>query len=137
MRFYCEAIEEKEDSRKYRKFLTDRERMIGEELLHCDILKYQSSTAWLDNLMKEWEKTYTQFIQVFSQAFLAQISRIDERTLILSFYLADTCEVLNGWADQIKSSCRLAISGSIDSRDILAEDAQTPDSIGIYYEEYP
>ncbi|CAG8753939.1 15723_t:CDS:2, partial [Funneliformis caledonium] len=34
----------------------------GEELLHCDILKHRSSTAWLDDLMKEWEKTHTQFI---------------------------------------------------------------------------
>ena len=69
MRFYCGAIEGKEeDPRKYRKFLTDRERMIGEELLRRDILKHRSSTAWLDDLMKEWEKTHTQFIQIFGQA---------------------------------------------------------------------
>ncbi|CAB4379949.1 unnamed protein product [Rhizophagus irregularis] len=46
----------------------DREKMIGEELLRHDILKHQSSTAWLDDLMKEWEKPHTQFIQVFGQA---------------------------------------------------------------------
>ncbi|RIA82562.1 hypothetical protein C1645_743700 [Glomus cerebriforme] len=55
MRFYCGAIKRKEDPRKYHKFLTDRERMIGEELLRHDILKHRSSTAWLDDLMKEWE----------------------------------------------------------------------------------
>ncbi|GBB90614.1 hypothetical protein RclHR1_17610003 [Rhizophagus clarus] len=54
MQFYCEAIEEKEeDPRKYRKFLTDRKRMISEELLRHNILKHRSSTAWLDDLMKE------------------------------------------------------------------------------------
>ena len=52
--------------RKYHKFLTDRERMIGEGLLRRDILESRKSTAWLDNLMKEWEKTHTQFIQVFA-----------------------------------------------------------------------
>ncbi|GBB85395.1 hypothetical protein RclHR1_11950003 [Rhizophagus clarus] len=68
MGFYCGAIERKEDPRKYHKFLTDRERMIGEELLRRGILESRKSTAWLDNLMKEWEKTHTQFIQVFGQA---------------------------------------------------------------------
>ena len=41
MGFYCGAIERKEDPRKYHKFLTDRERMIGEEILRRDILKPQ------------------------------------------------------------------------------------------------
>ncbi|CAG8648654.1 9591_t:CDS:2, partial [Diversispora eburnea] len=50
-----------EDSRKYRKFLTDRERLVGEELLRCSILESGLSTVWLDNLMEEWEKTYNQF----------------------------------------------------------------------------
>ncbi|RIB02833.1 hypothetical protein C2G38_2226721 [Gigaspora rosea] len=56
----------KEDPRKYHKFLTDRERLIGEELLRRGILKSGLSTAWLDNLMEEWEKIHTQFIQIFS-----------------------------------------------------------------------
>ncbi|CAG8551144.1 4278_t:CDS:2, partial [Cetraspora pellucida] len=48
----------KEDSRKYRKFLTDRDRLVSEELLRQDILKSGLSTAWLDDLMEEWEKIY-------------------------------------------------------------------------------
>ncbi|CAH1766072.1 5728_t:CDS:2 [Entrophospora sp. SA101] len=66
--FYQGALERKEDPRKYHKFLTDRDRLIGEELLHRGILKSGLSTAWLDDLMKEWEKNHTQFIQIFSQA---------------------------------------------------------------------
>ncbi|CAB4391231.1 unnamed protein product [Rhizophagus irregularis] len=62
------SIENNKDRRKYHTLLTDRERMIGEELLRRDILKHRSSTAWLDDLMKEWEKIHTQFIQVFGQA---------------------------------------------------------------------
>ena len=65
MRLYCGSIERKEDPRKYHKFLTDRERMIGEELL---ILESRKSTAWLDNLMKKWGKVHTQFIEIFAQA---------------------------------------------------------------------
>ncbi|CAB4379311.1 unnamed protein product [Rhizophagus irregularis] len=65
---YRSSIEKNEDRRKYHTLLTDRERMIGEELLRRDILKHRSSTAWLDDLMKEWEKIHTQFIQVFGQA---------------------------------------------------------------------
>jgi hypothetical protein len=42
--------------------------MIGEELLRRGILKHRSTTTWLDDLMKEWEKIHTQFIQVFGQA---------------------------------------------------------------------
>ncbi|CAG8634728.1 9928_t:CDS:1, partial [Diversispora eburnea] len=60
------GIKRKEDPRKYHKFLTDRERLIGEELLRRGILKSGLSTAWLDELMKEWEKTYNQFVQIFS-----------------------------------------------------------------------
>ncbi|CAG8667346.1 10665_t:CDS:2, partial [Paraglomus brasilianum] len=67
IRFYRGGIKSKEDPRKYRKFLTDRERLVGEELLRRSILKSGLSTAWLDNLMKEWEEIYTQFIQIFSQ----------------------------------------------------------------------
>ncbi|CAG8579495.1 1119_t:CDS:2, partial [Ambispora gerdemannii] len=37
--FYRDGIERKEDPRKYRKFLTDWERLVGEELLHRSILK--------------------------------------------------------------------------------------------------
>ncbi|CAI2195203.1 20215_t:CDS:1, partial [Funneliformis geosporum] len=33
MSFYRDAIERKEDPRKYHKFLTDRDRLIGEKLL--------------------------------------------------------------------------------------------------------
>ena len=66
MRFYCGAIERKEEPRKYHKFLTDRERMIGEELLRRGILESRKSAAWLDNLKKEWGKTpysvYTSFL---------------------------------------------------------------------------
>nr|CAG8575314.1 13639_t:CDS:10 [Entrophospora candida] len=39
IRYYHSAIERKEDPRKYHKFLTDRDRLIGEELLHHNILK--------------------------------------------------------------------------------------------------
>ncbi|CAB4473477.1 unnamed protein product [Rhizophagus irregularis] len=67
MNFYRGGIKRKEDPRKYYTFLTDRERLIGEELLRRDILKSGLSTEWLDNLMKEWEKIHTQFIQVFAQ----------------------------------------------------------------------
>ncbi|CAG8625582.1 10199_t:CDS:2, partial [Diversispora eburnea] len=55
-----------EDPRKYHKFLTDRERLIGEELLRRGILKSELSTVWLDDLMEEWEKTYNQFVQIFN-----------------------------------------------------------------------
>ncbi|CAG8630404.1 8934_t:CDS:1, partial [Diversispora eburnea] len=55
-----------EDPRKYHKFLTDRERLVGEELLCRGILKSRLSTAWLDDLMEEWEKTYNQFVQIFN-----------------------------------------------------------------------
>ncbi|CAG8600741.1 5914_t:CDS:2 [Diversispora eburnea] len=63
---YRGGIKRNEDTRKYHKFLTDQERLVGEELLRCDILKGGLSTAWLDDLMKEWEEIYTQFIQMFS-----------------------------------------------------------------------
>ncbi|CAH1771363.1 5030_t:CDS:1, partial [Entrophospora sp. SA101] len=39
MRFYRGGVERREDPRKYRKFLTDRDRLIGEELLRRSILK--------------------------------------------------------------------------------------------------
>ncbi|RIB10035.1 hypothetical protein C2G38_2146257 [Gigaspora rosea] len=68
IRFYRGGIERKEDPRKYRKFLTDRERLVGEELLRQGILKSGLSTAWLDDLMEEWEKINAQFMQIFSQA---------------------------------------------------------------------
>ncbi|CAG8835941.1 11877_t:CDS:2, partial [Gigaspora margarita] len=64
IRFYRGGIERKEDTRKYHQFLTDRERLVGEELLRCGILKSGLSTAWLDDLMEEWEKIYAQFIQI-------------------------------------------------------------------------
>ncbi|CAG8652220.1 4178_t:CDS:2, partial [Diversispora eburnea] len=66
IRYYRGGIKRNEDTRKYHKFLTDRERLVGEELLRCDIQKSSLSTAWLDDLMKEWEEIYTQFIQMFS-----------------------------------------------------------------------
>ncbi|CAG8643980.1 5342_t:CDS:2 [Ambispora gerdemannii] len=65
--FYRDGIERKEDPRKYRKFLTDRDRLIGEELLRRSILKSDLSTTWLDDLMKEWEEIHIQFVQIFSQ----------------------------------------------------------------------
>jgi len=37
--FYRGGIERKEDPRKYRKFLTDRDRLVGEELLRRSIAK--------------------------------------------------------------------------------------------------
>ncbi|CAG8733546.1 7526_t:CDS:2, partial [Racocetra fulgida] len=61
IRFYRGGIESKEDPGKYREFLTDRERLVGEELLRRSMVKSGLSTAWLDNLMEEWEKTYNQF----------------------------------------------------------------------------
>ncbi|CAG8595520.1 5272_t:CDS:2 [Diversispora eburnea] len=66
MRCYQDGIKRKEDPRKYHKFLTDRDRLIGEELLRRGILKSGLSTTWLDDLMEEWEKTYNQFVQIFN-----------------------------------------------------------------------
>ncbi|RHZ85025.1 hypothetical protein Glove_73g9 [Diversispora epigaea] len=66
IRCYQGGIKRKEDPRKYHKFLTDRERLVGEELLRRGILKSGLSTAWLDDLMEEWEKTYNQFVQIFN-----------------------------------------------------------------------
>ncbi|CAG8621748.1 9665_t:CDS:2, partial [Diversispora eburnea] len=63
---YRGGIERNEDTRKYHKFLTDRDRLVGEELLRCDILKSGLSTAWLDDLMEEWKKIHTQFTQIFN-----------------------------------------------------------------------
>ncbi|CAG8639322.1 3216_t:CDS:2, partial [Diversispora eburnea] len=45
IRFYRGGIERKDDPRKYCKFLTDRERLVSEELLRCSILKSGLSTA--------------------------------------------------------------------------------------------
>ncbi|CAG8618571.1 7808_t:CDS:2, partial [Ambispora gerdemannii] len=61
IRCYQDGIKRKEDPRKYHKFLTDRDRLIGEELLHRSILKSRLSTVWLDDLIKEWEESHTQF----------------------------------------------------------------------------
>ncbi|CAG8489547.1 23837_t:CDS:2, partial [Gigaspora rosea] len=44
IRFYRGGIERKEDTRKYHKFLTDRDRLVGEELLRRGILKSGLST---------------------------------------------------------------------------------------------
>ncbi|CAG8591959.1 17728_t:CDS:2 [Racocetra fulgida] len=68
IRFYQGGIERNEDTRKYHKFLTDRDRLVGEELLRRSILKSGLSTAWLDDLMKEWEEIHTRFTQIFSQS---------------------------------------------------------------------
>ncbi|CAG8649642.1 5113_t:CDS:1 [Ambispora gerdemannii] len=51
--FYRGGIERKEDSRKYHKFLTDWERLIGKELLRQGILESGLSTTWLNDLMEE------------------------------------------------------------------------------------
>ena len=59
---YRGAIERKEDPRKYYTFLTDRDRLISEEILRCALLERHISSAWLDNIMKEWEQAHTQFI---------------------------------------------------------------------------
>ncbi|CAG8584934.1 2687_t:CDS:2, partial [Diversispora eburnea] len=67
IRCYREGIKRNEDTRKYHKFLTDRDRLVSEELLHCGILKSGLCTAWLDDLMEEWEKIHTQFTQIFNQ----------------------------------------------------------------------
>ncbi|CAG8641437.1 6263_t:CDS:2, partial [Diversispora eburnea] len=64
IRCYCGGIKKNEDTRKYHKFLTDWERLTSEELLRHGILKSCLSTAWLDDLMEEWEKTYNQFIMI-------------------------------------------------------------------------
>ncbi|CAG8724390.1 16927_t:CDS:2, partial [Cetraspora pellucida] len=64
IRFHRGGIERKEDPRKYHKFLTNRERLVGEELLRCSILKSGLSTAWLDDLMEEWKKIHAQFTQI-------------------------------------------------------------------------
>ncbi|CAH1764038.1 9815_t:CDS:1, partial [Entrophospora sp. SA101] len=56
MRFYRYAVKEGLDPKKCSK-LTDRDRLTGGDLLHRGILESGLSTAWLDELMKEWEKT--------------------------------------------------------------------------------
>ncbi|CAG8672819.1 6651_t:CDS:2, partial [Ambispora leptoticha] len=67
IRFYCGGIKRNEDTRKYHKFLTDRDRLVGEELSRRGILKSGLSTAWLDDLTEEWEKIHTHFVQIFNQ----------------------------------------------------------------------
>ena len=57
---WCNREKGRENSRKYHKFLTDRDRLIGEEVLRRGILENRLSTAWLDDLMKEWGKNHTQ-----------------------------------------------------------------------------
>ncbi|GES72571.1 hypothetical protein GLOIN_2v921480 [Rhizophagus clarus] len=76
---YHRSIEKNEDRRKYYTLLTDRERIIGEELLRRSILESRESTAWLDNLMKEWKQTHTQFMQVFAQSFSSDFSKLDTK----------------------------------------------------------
>ncbi|RHZ51290.1 hypothetical protein Glove_481g109 [Diversispora epigaea] len=66
IRCYQSGIKRNEDIRKYHKFLTDWERLVGKELLRRGILKSGLSTTWLDELMKEWEGIHTQFIQIFN-----------------------------------------------------------------------
>ena len=61
IRCYRGGIKRNEDTRKYHKFLTDRDRLVGEELLRRSIQKSGLSTAWLDDLMEDWKKTYTNF----------------------------------------------------------------------------
>ena len=63
IRFYRGGIERKEDPRKYREFLTDRDRLVGEELLRQGILKSGLSTAWLI-LMEKGGKIHAQFTQI-------------------------------------------------------------------------
>jgi hypothetical protein len=55
VQFYRGAIER---PKKYYTFLTDHDKLIGGELLRRGILECHLSTAWLDNLMKEWKQTY-------------------------------------------------------------------------------
>ncbi|CAG8498878.1 8422_t:CDS:2 [Funneliformis mosseae] len=47
---------------KYYTFLTDRDRLIGEEVLRHDILESRLSTIWLEEFMKKMGKAHTQFI---------------------------------------------------------------------------
>ena len=51
--FYHGEIERKEDSRKYREFLTDWGRLVSKELSHYSILKSGLGTKWLNDLMEE------------------------------------------------------------------------------------
>ncbi|CAG8806682.1 16070_t:CDS:2, partial [Cetraspora pellucida] len=82
IRFYRDGIERKEDSRKYYKFLTDQERLVSEELLYRNILKSGLSTAWLDNLIEEWEKIYAQFIQISFEEKTLFVPRINVQSLL-------------------------------------------------------
>ncbi|RHZ81504.1 hypothetical protein Glove_120g4 [Diversispora epigaea] len=66
IRLYRGGIKRNEDPRNYYKFLSDRDRLVGEELLCRGIVKSGLSTTWLDDLMEEWEKTYNQFVQIFN-----------------------------------------------------------------------
>jgi hypothetical protein len=47
--FYRGAVE-RNDPRKYNEFLTDRDRLIGEELMRRGILESRLSTTWLEIL---------------------------------------------------------------------------------------
>jgi len=42
--------------------------LIGEELMRRGIPERRFKTGWSDNIMKEWENTHTQFIEIFAQA---------------------------------------------------------------------
>ncbi|CAG8618361.1 3467_t:CDS:1, partial [Diversispora eburnea] len=66
IRLYRGGIKRNKDTRKYHKFLTDRDMLVGEELLRRGILQSGLSTTRLDELMKEWEGIHTQFIRIFS-----------------------------------------------------------------------
>ncbi|GES99910.1 hypothetical protein GLOIN_2v921480 [Rhizophagus clarus] len=81
---YHRSIEKNEDRRKYHTLLIDRERIIGEELLRRGILESRESIAWLDNLMKEWEQTHTQFMQVFAQSSSSDFSKLDTKVEVVA-----------------------------------------------------
>jgi hypothetical protein len=73
-KLYRKVIERKRDDplmidpRKYYPFLTDRDRLIGEELMRRSMIERRFKTGWFDDNIKKWEDTHTQFIEIFAQA---------------------------------------------------------------------
>ncbi|CAI2182658.1 15528_t:CDS:2 [Funneliformis geosporum] len=71
-KLYRKVIERKRDDplmidpRKYYPFLTDRDRLIGEELMRRSMIERRFKTGWLDDNIKKWEDTHTQFIEIFA-----------------------------------------------------------------------
>ena len=73
-KLYRKVIERKRndplmiDPKKYYPFLTDRDRLIGEELMRRSMIERHFKTGWFDDIIKKWKDTHAQFIEIFAQA---------------------------------------------------------------------